>query len=112
MCADTRAINVFHIEDNRGDLDLFRSAFEDCCPCVHYLGETDPVAAMTNLEQRASERLPLSAIILLDLNMPKARGQDVLAFLRLDPDLRHLPVVVVTTSVRQEARASSIVPPH
>ena len=93
-------IDVLHIDDNLGDLDLFRSAFEDASPLVHYVGEIDPIAAMTHLGLRAADRLPLPRLIVVDINMPRARGQDVLAFLRLHPTLRHIPAVVLTTSTR------------
>lgn len=54
-----------------------------------------------------SQRYPMPGVILLDLNMPKRDGRSCLKEIRRDPDLRHLPVVVMTTSAQSEEILSS-----
>lgn len=93
-------IEVLHIDDNRGDLDLTRAAFHDCSPEVRYRGFEDPREAMAYLTEHAAIGTPPPSLVVLDLNMPRVRGQEVLAFIRRHAALRHLPVVILTTSAR------------
>lgn len=93
-------IEILHIDDNHGDLDLTRNAFADCCPKISYRGMADPRQAMDYLASSARTGTPPPSLVVLDLNMPRARGQEVLAFMAGNPVLRHMPVVVLTTSTR------------
>lgn len=97
---DHGVAEVLHIDDNRGDLDLTRAAFQDCCPELRYRGIEDPREAMAYLAERAASGAPPPSLVVLDLNMPRVHGQEVLAFIRRHAALRHLPVVVLTTSTR------------
>ena len=97
---DHDLVEVLHIDDNQGDLELTRAAFTDCCPGVHYRGVSDPVEGLIYLAECARKGVPPPALVVLDLNMPRVRGVEVLAFIRRHPTLDRLPVVVLTTSTR------------
>ncbi len=90
---------IFLIEDNRADVRLIQEAFKgSTIPCEIAVAR-DGVAAMDYLKERAaSASAVLPDLILLDLNLPKKDGREVLAEIKANPDLRHIPVVVLTTS--------------
>jgi CheY-like chemotaxis protein len=92
-------INILLVEDNPGDVRLTQEAFKDGMLHNNIHVVMDGEAAMEYLQRRGqyqdSERPDL---ILLDLNLPKMNGREVLAAIKNDPDLRRTPVVVLTTS--------------
>jgi CheY-like chemotaxis protein len=93
------AADVLLVEDDPGDVLLTRDSFEDC-----HLGLTLHVASdgeeALSFLHRAGEfaGVPRPALVLLDLNLPRRGGLEVLAELKADDDLRAIPVVVLTTS--------------
>ena len=94
---------ILLVEDNPDDAELTRIAFEEAgfdYPLEHV---SDGAEALDFLFARGAHaaRLgkPLPAVVLLDLNLPKLSGREVLQALRADPRTRSLPVVVLTTSV-------------
>ena len=91
-------ISVLLIEDDPGDIVLIQEAFEHnkVRNRLHCVG--DGVEAMEFLRS-APERPDL---ILLDLNLPRMDGREVLAEVKADPELRSIPVVVLTTSQAEE----------
>ena len=99
---EIRCINVLLVEDDPGDVLMTREAFED------YLHNrldvvTDGAAAMSYLRKEAPyEDVPRPDLILLDLNLPRRDGRQVLQEIKDDPDLRHIPVIVLTTSQAEE----------
>jgi len=97
MPAERRTI--FLIEDNRADIRLIQEALKgSTVPCDIDVAR-DGVAAMAYLQARAaSTPTALPDLILLDLNLPKKDGREVLADIKANPTLRHIPVVVLTTS--------------
>ena len=97
---DHDVVEVLHIDDNHGDLELTRAAFMDCCPAIQYRGLADPCEALIYLAECARKGAPPPALVVLDLNMPRVRGIEVLAFIRRHPALDRLPVAVLTTSTR------------
>ncbi len=103
MTSDGRPIDVLLIEDDPGDILITREAFE------HYkIHNTLHVArdgqeGLDYLYQRgAHERAPRPDLILLDLNLPKYDGRQLLEQIKTDPDLCPIPVVVLTTSAAEE----------
>jgi CheY-like chemotaxis protein len=98
-----RAIDVLLIEDDPGDILLTREAFEH-----HKIRNTLRVArdgqeGLDFLYQRgAHEDAPQPDLILLDLNLPKYDGRQLLERIKSDPDLCHIPIVVLTTSAAEE----------
>ena len=95
----TSAIRVLLVEDNPGDVRLTREALRDGKMAMRISVAPDGVEAMAYLRREGryagAERPDL---ILLDLNLPRKDGREVLREVRSDPALREIPVVVVTAS--------------
>ena len=87
--------DVLVVEDDPGDVLLTTDALEDCHLglSLHVVGDGEE--AMRFLRDQGQ---PRPALVLLDLNLPRRGGLEVLADLKADPDLRAIPVVVLTTS--------------
>jgi CheY-like chemotaxis protein len=100
--------DVLVVEDDPGDVLLTTDALEDCHLglSLHVVGDGED--AMRFL-RRAGEfaAMPRPALVLLDLNLPRRGGLEVLSDLKADPDLRAIPVVVLTTSQAQADIARS-----
>lgn len=97
-----RTINVLLVEDDPGDVLMTREAFEEN---LHNRLDvvTDGAAALDYLrhEEPYTDAL-LPDLILLDLNLPRRDGREVLREIKADPDLQHIPVIVLTTSQAEE----------
>ncbi len=97
-----RVINVLLVEDDPGDVLMTREAFDE------YLHNrldvvTDGAEALSYLRCEGSyAEAPRPDLILLDLNLPRRDGREVLREVKADPDLRHIPVIVLTTSQAEE----------
>lgn len=85
------------VEDNPADVFLMEAALELSDVPVQLTVARDGLDAMEQLRV-ARDAAGLPGLILLDLNMPRMDGFEVLASLRADPSLAHLPVVIFTTS--------------
>lgn len=96
-------IDILLVEDNPGDAELAKEALESGKVLVSLHVVCDGEEAMRFL-RRAGEhtRAPRPGLILLDLNLPRKDGREVLAEIKADPDLRTIPVVVLTTSSAEE----------
>lgn len=94
---------IFLIEDNRGDIRLIQEALKSAdIPCDIAVAR-DGVEAMDYLRREGRfEQVVLPDLILLDLNLPKKDGREVLAEIKADPNLKHIPVVVLTTSRNED----------
>jgi two-component system, chemotaxis family, response regulator Rcp1 len=95
--------NVLHVllvEDNPGDIRLTREAFRAANTDIKLSVVTDGVEAMDFLRREGaySGGALRPDLILLDLNMPRLGGKDVLARLKADDDLKTIPIVILTTS--------------
>ncbi|MEU3979212.1 response regulator [Streptomyces sp. NPDC026672] len=96
-------IDVLLVEDDPGDELMTREAFED-----NKIGNTlhvvrDGEEALDFLYRRREHTdAPRPDLILLDLNLPKYDGRQVLEQIKSDPELSHIPVVVLTTSAAEE----------
>ena len=98
-----RPIEILLVEDNPGDADLTREAMENSKMLVtmHVVG--DGVEAMAFLRRTGKyANAPRPDIVLLDLNLPKKDGREVLAEIKADPDLKRIPVVILTISKDEE----------
>ncbi|MBH8554181.1 response regulator [Nostocaceae cyanobacterium CENA357] len=96
-------IEVLLVEDNPGDAQLTRIALEDSKISVNLNVVEDGVEAMAFLrKQEKYARVPHPDIVLLDLNLPRKDGREVLAEIKTDPTLKRIPVVVLTTSQAEE----------
>ena len=96
-------IDVLLVEDDPGDVLMTREAFEDhkVANTLHVVG--DGVEALQFLRRQGPyAQSPTPDLVLLDLNLPRMDGREVLAELKADPELRRIPVVVLTTSEAEE----------
>jgi CheY-like chemotaxis protein len=100
---DHRVIDVLLVEDDPGDVLMTREAFQDhkLANSLHVV--SDGVEAMDFLHQRGAHTdAPRPDLILLDLNLPRMDGREVLTAIKSDPELGSIPVVVLTTSEAEE----------
>jgi chemotaxis family two-component system response regulator Rcp1 len=98
-----KPIEILLVEDNRGDVDLARAALEDCKVRNTLHVVEDGEEAMAFLRQGGKHQdAPRPDLVLLDLNLPKKDGREVLAEIKSDPDLRRIPVVILTISKDEE----------
>jgi CheY-like chemotaxis protein len=96
-------IDVLLVEDDDGDVLLIREAFEHNKVHNTLQHVSDGVEAIEFLRrQGAHADAPRPDLILLDLNLPRKDGREVLAEIKEDPELRSIPVVVLTTSKAEE----------
>lgn len=105
---DGDPIDILLVEDNPGDVRLTEKAFEEGSLANDLHVVTDGVEAMRYLRQEgeyAEQSLP--DIVLLDLNLPKKNGDEVLDDIKTDEDLKHLPVVILTSSEAEEDVAAT-----
>lgn len=98
-----RTVEVLLVEDNEADADLVREAIEGAKLIVNLAVVGDGEEAMAHLKREGHHAAAIRPdLILLDLNLPKKSGQEVLRELKADPDLGLIPVVVLTTSAADE----------
>ncbi len=103
---DLSAGAIVMIDDSRDDADLARLAFEQAGLEQEFLVMTDPVEAVQLLGQDSDLRSALR-LVLLDFNMPRMNGLDVLRALRGDALFAELPVVIMSTSDEPLERVAS-----
>lgn len=93
------AAELLLVEDNPADVRLFREALRDLNAEVHLNVIDNGEDAIRFLRRQASfEDAPKPDLIVLDLNLPRKDGREVLADIKEDPTLRRIPVVILTTS--------------
>jgi CheY-like chemotaxis protein len=94
-----KRIELLLCEDNIGDQRLTTEAFRDSRVCNKLNIVGDGVEALEFLHKEGKyANAPTPDLILLDLNMPRKDGREVLAEIKLDEKLRRIPVVILTTS--------------
>jgi len=92
-------IEILLVEDSPSDTDLTIEALKRGKVANHLSAVEDGVQAMDFLRRQGRyANAPRPDLILLDLNLPRKDGREVLAELKADPDLKTIPVVVLTTS--------------
>ena len=92
-------IEVLLVEDSPGDVLLTQEAFRAANGAVHLHVASDGVVAMAFLRREgAYVQAPRPDLILLDLNLPKMDGREVLALIKADKSLKLIPTVILTTS--------------
>jgi CheY-like chemotaxis protein len=100
---DLALVDVLLVEDDPGDVVLIQEAFEynKVHNALHIV--SDGVEALEFLYRRGRyEGAPRPDLVLLDLNLPRKDGREVLEEVKADRDLRTIPVVVLTTSEAEE----------
>lgn len=99
----TAPIDILLVEDNPGDVRLTKEALSDAKVLNRLTVATDGLEALAALRREGRfANAPRPDIIFLDLNLPRKDGRAVLAEIKKDPDLRRIPVVVLTTSKAAE----------
>jgi chemotaxis family two-component system response regulator Rcp1 len=97
------SLDVLLVEDSPGDIRLTEEAFHAANMSVHLHVANDGVEAMTFLKNEPGKpQTPRPDLILLDLNMPKMDGRQVLALIKNDEALKTIPTVILTTSGSEE----------
>lgn len=103
MSESVSEADILLVEDNPGDVRLTKEAFRDGQIRNSLHVATDGIEAMEFLERCLEDaETPCPDVVLLDLNLPKKSGEEVLAEIRDDPDLEHIPVVVLTSSEAEQ----------
>ena len=96
---DATPIEVLLVEDSPGDVRLTREAFKDAKVHVNLHVASDGAEAMDFLNREGPHaNVPRPDLILLDLNLPKKDGREVLEEIKQSPGLKSIPVVILTTS--------------
>lgn len=92
-----RSVRLLLVEDTPSDVRLMREGFRETQFQLNITVATDGAQAIQILEEmKNSQSLP--DLIVLDLNLPKKNGREVLAEVKADPILKHIPVLVMTSS--------------
>lgn len=104
-------ITILMAEDDADDRLMTREAFQECRLGNPLQFVVDGDELMDYLKRRGqfadAARYPMPGLILLDLNMPRKDGREALREIKADPELREIPVVVLTTSKAEEDVANS-----
>ncbi|HMF31822.1 MAG TPA: response regulator [Candidatus Lokiarchaeia archaeon] len=103
MSQDMRPAELLLVEDNPGDIRLTKEALKESKMVLNLNVAKDGVEAMAFLRQEGKyQDKPRPDLILLDLNLPKKDGREVLAEIKADEALKSIPVVILTTSRNEE----------
>lgn len=98
-----RSVEVLLVEDNPGDVSLILEGLKDAKLKCHIHVVEDGIAALEFLRRQGPySQKPLIDVVLLDLNLPKKDGREVLAEIKADPALLHIPVVILTSSQAEQ----------
>jgi CheY-like chemotaxis protein len=99
IVANLEPIDVLLVEDSPGDVRLTREAFKDAKVHINLHVALDGTEAMAFLRNEGEHaNVPRPDLILLDLNLPKKDGREVLKEIKESPTLKSIPVVILTTS--------------
>jgi len=98
-----RPVEILLVEDSAGDVRLTREALNENKMANNLSVVGDGAEAMAFLRREGKYAdVPGADLILLDLNLPKKDGREVLEEIKGDEDLKHIPVVILTTSEAEE----------
>ena len=99
---DGTPIQILLVEDSPGDVRLTQEAFREASGAVRLHVASDGLEAMAFLRREGAQaHVPRPDLILLDLNLPKIDGREVLAQIKGDDSLKTIPTVILTTSDAQ-----------
>ena len=105
MSSDRRVkpISIMLVEDNPGDAELILDFLENCKVknAVQWLQDGEAAMAYLHREGEHAGK-PMPDLVLLDLNLPRKDGREVLSEIKSDPKLKHTPVVILTSSKSEE----------
>ena len=96
------------VDDNKAHIRLIREAFRESPSSPHIDSVYDGIEALNYLHRQGGfTDAPRPSLILLDLNLPRKNGREVLAEIKTDPNLITIPVIVLSTSRREDDISSS-----
>jgi two-component system, chemotaxis family, response regulator Rcp1 len=96
-------MNVLLVEDNPGDVRLTLEVFREASPSVELYVANDGTEALAFLRREGlHSQSPRPHMIMLDLNMPKMDGRELLAIIKKDASLKLIPTIILTSSGAQE----------
>lgn len=100
---DSEEAEILLVEDNPGDVKLTQKAFENAqlTNNLHHVGDGEKAMQFLNQEGEYTD-VPRPDIVLLDLNLPKLNGDEVLRRIKDDEVFRRIPVVMLTSSEAEE----------
>ncbi len=99
MDKNNNLVNVLLVEDNPGDVRLTQEAFKEAKMSIKLDVTMDGAEAIKYLKKEGEyENVTTPDLILLDLNLPKKDGREVLKEVKTDDSLKRIPVVILTTS--------------
>ena len=94
-----RVLNLLLVEDDPSDIRIFKDIMKQCIGCWQFNVVSDGEEAMNYLRKKDKYFEAVRPnLILLDLNMPKKDGREVLSEIKSDPELTAIPVIILTTS--------------
>ena len=103
LAMDRTVFEVLLVEDSPGDVRLTREAFKEGKVHINLRVAPDGAEAMAFLKREGKHaKAPRPDLILLDLNLPKKDGREVLAEIKQNPALKSIPIVILTTSKSEE----------
>jgi len=101
MTAPPKPVEILLVEDRAGDIRLVQEALKECRLASHLSVVRDGEQALAFLNRRgAYQQCPRPALILLDFNLPRKSGREVLAAIKRDDHLRGIPVIVLSSSTQ------------
>ncbi|MEW5820805.1 MAG: response regulator [Cyanobacteriota bacterium] len=96
-------IEILLVEDNLSDIRLTQEAIKECKIENNLHVVRDGIEALDFLRKKGKyANAPRPCLILLDLNMPRKDGREVLAEIKADPELKRIPVIILTTSKSED----------
>lgn len=99
----SKPIEILLVEDNPADIRLTQEIFKDCRILNNLHVAKNGIEALDFLRKQGNFKdTPMPDLILLDLNLPKKDGREVLAEIKNDTELRSIPVIVLTTSEAEQ----------
>jgi CheY-like chemotaxis protein len=103
MINNIRPVNILLVEDNPGDVRLTQEAFKEGRLAINLDVTMDGVEALKFLNKESPyEEVSTPDLILLDLNLPKKDGREVLHEIKTNEKLKRIPVVILTTSSAEQ----------
>jgi chemotaxis family two-component system response regulator Rcp1 len=93
-----RSLRILLVEDSPSDVRLIREALKDAKVPVQIMLARDGVEAIEHLKQSEMGQAVRPDLVLLDLNLPRKNGKEVLAEIKASPNLKQIPVLVMTSS--------------
>jgi CheY-like chemotaxis protein len=98
----TRSVRILLVEDSPSDVRLIREALKDAPVPIQLTIARDGIEATEYLQQSESGVVSRPDLILLDLNLPRKNGREVLAEVKSSPTLKQIPILVMTSSRSDE----------